>query len=205
MKYALPALSLALIILPATACAQNAPSAPASASASGQRWPGRAALAPFFKEEEQLRKDFRSKALSALSSSHRTTIGNIIGSLAVSSNPDPRAAAQRIDAVLSQSERQSILSARDSFEQSSRAVRERMRAQMAQQMNTAMPSPPPHPMRTPSNDAGRVLMMALSPFGSGMMMHGHGMHDMPPNGPPPNGAPPNGPDGGQPGGAPPQP
>jgi hypothetical protein len=204
MKYVLPALSLALIILPATACAQNAPSATSPGSANGQRWPGRQALAPFFRQEEQLRKDFRSKALSALSTSHRTTIGNIIGALAVSSSPDPGAAAQRIDAVLSQSERQTILSARDSFEQSSRALHEQMRAQMAQEMNTALPSPPPRTMRTPSNDAGRVLMMALSPFGSGMM-HGHGMGGMPPNGPPPNGAPPNGPDGGQPGGPPPQP
>src|SRR5580692_6399596 len=124
MKYVLPALSLALIILPATACAQNAPPQPSSASASGQRWPGRQALEPFFRQEEQLRKDFRSKALSSLSESHRTAIGNIIGSLAVASSPDPSAAAQKIDALLSQSERQTILSARDSFEQSSRALRE---------------------------------------------------------------------------------
>jgi hypothetical protein len=197
MKYVLPALSLALIILPATACAQNAPPQPSSASASGQRWPGRQALEPFFRQEEQLRKDFRSKALSSLSESHRTAIGNIIGSLAVASSPDPSAAAQKIDALLSQSERQTILSARDSFEQSSRALREQMRSQMSQQMNTMRPSPPPRQMRTPSNDAGRVLMMALSPFGSGMMMHGRGMGGPQPNGPPPGGPPPDG--------APPQP
>jgi hypothetical protein len=205
MKYIVAALSLALIIGPASVSAQTAPPAP-PAGANGHRWGANPAFAALFKQEEQLRRKFRSQTLSALSSSHRSEIGNIIGALAVSSNPDPRATAQRIDAVLSQSERQSILSARNSFEQSSRALRDQMRAQIAQRMNTAMPSPPPRPKRTPSNDAGQILMMSLSPFGPGFgMMHGRGMGGpgmMPPGGPPPNGAPPNGP---PPGGGPPQP
>jgi hypothetical protein len=205
MKYFVAALSLALIIGPAAVSAQVSSPAPAP-GANGHRWGANPAFAAFFKQEESNRKKFRSQVLSAVSSSHRAAIGNIIGSMAVSTTPDPRAAAQRIDALLSQSERQTILSARNSFEQSSRALRDQMRAKMAQQMNTALPSPPPRPMRTPSNDAGRVVMMALSPFGPGFGMHGgRGMGGpgmMPPGGPPPNGQPPNGP---PPGGGPPQP
>jgi hypothetical protein len=205
MKYFIAALSLALIVGPAAVSAQTAPSAPPS-GASGHRWGGNPAFAAFFKQEESNRKKFRTQVLSAVSSSHRAAIGNIIGSLAVSTNPDPRTAAQRIDSLLSQSERQTILSARDSFEQSSRALRDQMRAKMAQQMNTSMPSPPPHPKWTPSNDAGRIVMMALSPFGPGFGMHGgRGMGGpgmMPPGAPPPNGQPPSGP---PPGGGPPQP
>ncbi|HEY1429114.1 MAG TPA: hypothetical protein VGF18_06045 [Candidatus Tumulicola sp.] len=204
MKYILPALSLALLIVPATASAQNAPPQPAGASSHG--WPDRKNMLPMMQKAEQLRRQFRSQALSALSSQHRDAVGNIIGAMAVSASPDPRAAAQRIDGVLNDSERQAILSAKNSYETQSRALREQMRAQMAQQMGTAAPSP--RPMRSPrpgSNDAGNVLMMALMPFGPGFGgMPGHGMHGgMPPNGMPPPGGPP--PDPGANGGPPPQP
>jgi hypothetical protein len=203
MKSLLSALSLALLVAPATASAQNAPPQPSGTSSHG--WPGRANMLPMMQKAEQLRREFRTQALAALSSEHRSQVGNIIGAMSVSASPDPRAAAQRIDGVLSDSERQAILSAKSSYETQRRALGEQMRAQMAQQMGSAAPSP--RPMRSPrpgSNDAGSILMMALMPFGPGFGgMPGHGMRGMSPNGMPPPGGPP--PDPGANGGPPPQP
>jgi hypothetical protein len=203
MKYLFPALWLALLFVPAAASAQTPPSAPPAASSHG--WPSRKNASPFFQKDADLRRQFRSQALSALSTEHRTAVGNIIGAMAVSASPDPRAAAQRIDALLSDSERQAILSAKGSYDSQRRALGEQMRAQMAQQNGTAAPTP--RPMRSPrpgSNDAGNVLMMALMPGGPGSPgMRGRGMPPMPPNGMPPNGPPPDqGANGGPP---PPQP
>jgi hypothetical protein len=194
MRYLLLALSLALTIVPAAAPAADNP-APPSSGASAQGWPGHNNFGPFMRQEEQLHKQFRSQALAALSTEHRNAIGGIIGSMAVSASPDPRAAAQQIDGVLSQSEQQAILSARNTFQQQSRALHDQMRSQMTQ--SGASPQGSPRPMRSPGpgwNDAGSVLLMALQP-GPGMhMMHGHGgpPNGASPNGPPPDGGPPNG-------------
>jgi Spy/CpxP family protein refolding chaperone len=173
MRYLLLALTLTLTIAPVAVTAADTPPSPPPPGTSAQDWKH----GPFgasMQQEMQLMRQFRTQALSALSSEHRNAIAGIIGTMAVAASPDPRAAAAQIDGVLNQSERQAILSARDSFKQQSLALH----AQSS-----------PRPMRSPGpswNDPGTILLMALTP-GSGMRMHGHGP---PPNGAPPDGGPP---------------
>lgn len=206
MRYLLLALTLTLTIAPVAVTAADTPPSPPPPGTSAQGWK-HGNFGAFMQQEMQLMRQFRTQALSALSTEHRNAIGGIIGAMAVSASPDPRAAATQIDGVLNQNERQAILSARDSFKQQSLALHQQMRAQMQQQMPGSQGSP--RPMRSPgpnANDPGSILLMALAP-GSGMrMMHGPGgpRGGPPPNGPPSDGAMPNGPppDGGPP---PPQP
>jgi hypothetical protein len=206
MRYLLLALTLTLTIAPVAVTAADTPPSPPPSGTSSHGWK-HGNFGAFMQQEMQLMQQFRTQALSALSSEHRSAIGGIIGTMAVSASPDPRAAAAQIDGVLNQSERQAILSARDSFKQQSLALHEQMRSQTAQQMPDAQSSP--RPMRSPGpswNDPGTILLMALTP-GSGMGMHGRGgPHGGPggplrgapppdgaaPNGPPPNGTPPDG-------------
>ncbi|HEY1681114.1 MAG TPA: hypothetical protein VGF98_05725 [Candidatus Tumulicola sp.] len=207
MRYLLLALTLTLTIAPVAVTAADTPPSPPPSGTSSHAWK-HGSFGAFMQQEMQLRRQFRSHALSALSTDHRNAIAGIIGTMAVSASPDPRAAAAQIDGVLNQSERQAILSARDSFKQQSLALHQQMQSQMAQQMPGAQSSP--RPMRTPGpsrNDPGSILLMALAPeSGMGMMHGGGGPHGWPggppqgapppdgaaPNGPPPNGAPPDG-------------
>jgi hypothetical protein len=208
MRYLLLALTLTLTIAPVAVTAADTPPSPPPSGTSTQNWK-HGNFGAFMQQEMQLQRKFRSQALSALSTEHRNAIGGIIGAMAVSASPDPHGAAAQIDGVLNQSERQAILSARDSFKQQSLALHQQMRAQMAQQMPDAQRSP--RPMRSPGpgwNDPGSILLMALAP-GPGMGMRGHGgPHGGPGQGaPPPDGAAPNGPppDGTPPNGGPPPP
>jgi hypothetical protein len=191
MRYLLLALTLTLTIAPVAVTAADTPPSPPPPGSSAHGW-NHGNFGAFLQQEMQLQRQFRSLALSSLSTDHRNAIAGIIGAMAVSASPDPRAAAAKIDGVLNQSERQAILSARDSFKKQTSALHQQMWSQMAQQSPGAQSSP--RPMRSPGpswNDPGSILLMALAP-GSGMrMMHGHGgPGGPPPNGPPPDGGPP---------------
>lgn len=83
----------------------------------------------------QIQTQARTQMLAALTPSHRALLASIAGRLAVAATPDYRAASQQLEAALSATEKQTILTA----EKNSRA---QMRTLM-QQARAQMPSPPP--------------------------------------------------------------
>lgn len=124
-----------------------------------------------------MHKQFRAKILGTLTPAHRNLLASVAGQLAVSANPDPKAAIAKLDAALSSGEKQAILNAAQSFMSQQRAMREQAIAKM-RAANPSMPSPRPRPSgmqrmrRTP--DAGALLLM-IATGGPGMMgPHGFG-------------------------------
>lgn len=139
----------------------------------GAPWPGpdSGAMRQRMQQMEAAHKQFRAKILGALTPAHRNLLASIAGQLAVSADPDPKAAAQKLDAALSSGEKQAILNAAQSFMSQQRAMREQALAKM-RAANPNMPSPRPRPSgmervhRAP--DAGRLLLM-IATGGHGMM------------------------------------
>jgi hypothetical protein len=125
----------------------------------------------------------KASALAALSASHRATVQTIVAQLAANKTGDRRAAgkaaAAKIDALLSSSEKAGVLAA---DKQMHTAMRASMQAAMKARMGANAPkrSPRPHPSMKPHTpDAGRALigllrapMMHRGPGGPGMMRGG---------------------------------
>jgi hypothetical protein len=125
MKYALGLLTLAFLLPPAAALADDTPASPAppgaSAPAAGHRGFSdrrHADRAQF----ERIRLRERAQILAALSSGHRALLANVVGQLAIAPNPDPRAAAARLDAALSPAETRTILAADKSAHEQFRSL-----------------------------------------------------------------------------------
>ncbi len=167
MKKVFLALFLALNMLPVAALADdpNPPGAPTAA----QRQAMSDTFKTFREREGQLMHQFRSQVLSALTSAHRNEVASLVGQLAISNNPDPRAAAHQLDSMLSQSEQQAILSAHSSFREQSKTLHDQLRSQMQSQM----PNGPFHdrmggPMSAHTSshqpDAGMIVLHTLSHF-----------------------------------------
>lgn len=174
MKNAVVALSLALTLLPVSALAQTTPSGVRSITPA-QRQAMYQQFQQFHQREEQLHQQFRAQILGSLSADQRNQAANVIGQLAISSNPDPRAAAAQLDGILSQGQKQSILNAHNTFRSQSKALHE----QMLRQMRSSMPGGWPmgeHPgmpgmqkMQQMQPDAGMILLHVLSGGGHDMM------------------------------------
>ena len=184
MNKSILALVLALGVVPVAALAQdtNAPAAPTA----DQRQAMRQTFEQFAQQEKQLHQQMRSQILSSLSPVHLRAVAATIGDLAIEQNPDPQAAAKRLDQILSPGERQRILAAHSSFAQQSRQLHDQMRTQLKSEMPAGHANWMDHgpqgamPQRT-QFDAGTVLLMALSPrpmMGMMGMGHGHGMMHM---------------------------
>lgn len=110
-----------------------------------------------------LHNQARTAVLNALTPAHKALLSSIVGGLAVAASPDPDAAAAKLDAALSATEKQQILAAVAS-------MRDHMHAMM---------SPPPgmsphaqHSMKL--SDPGEILLMmsSMSMMGRDGMMHG---------------------------------
>jgi hypothetical protein len=173
-----------LALVPAFAFAQAQPPGP-----GGTPWPrpNFGAMRQNMQQMETLHKQFRAKVLGSLTPAHRSLLASIAGQLAVSTNPDPKAAIQKLDAALSSGEKQAILNAAQSFMSQQRAMFEQSLAKM-RAANPNMPSPRPRASgmqrtrRTP--DAGALLLM-IATGGPGMMGphgFGHGRESGPPGG-----------------------
>src|SRR5690348_15407611 len=136
MKRSLFALGLALSVIPTSALAQNtAPSQPTPE----QRQQMRQTMQQFMAQEMQLRQQMRGQILATLNPSQRRAVAATIGDLAIEPNPDPVAAAKRLDAILSPGEQQRIVAAHTSFMQQSRQLHEQMRSQMQSMMPAGAP------------------------------------------------------------------
>jgi len=128
MKLNVLALLLALGAAPSLALAQTAPPAPPAAGMRAHSQEFR----QFAQQARSMQLAARSQMLSALTAEHRAEIARVIGSLAISTNPDPRAAARDIDAMLSPRERDAILSAQTAERSQMQALHQQMLAQMEQ-------------------------------------------------------------------------
>ncbi len=84
------------------------------------------------KQMEQIHTQERSQVLGALTPAHKQLLATIAGQLATSTTPDYRGAAQQLDAALTSSEKQTILTASQSAREKMRAQMETMRKQMQQ-------------------------------------------------------------------------
>lgn len=180
MKRSLFALALALSVIPLSALAQNT-AAPPQPTAD-QRQAMHQSMQQFMAQERQLHQQMRAQILGMLNPSQRRAVASTIGDLAVDPNPDPGAAAKRLDAILSPGEQQRIVAAHTSFMQQSRQLHEQMRSQMQSMMPAGHPGMMGHGPMSASEagrqmDAGDILLMALAPHPMmGMMgMMGPGM------------------------------
>lgn len=183
MKNVVVALSLALTLLPVSALAQTSPTAVRSITPA-QRQAMYQQFQQFHQREEQLHQQFRAQILGALSADQRNQAANLIGQLAVSSSPDPRAAAAQLDSILSQGQKQQILNAGNTFHAQSKALHEQMMRQMRNSMPGGAGPMGGHPgmegmqkMHSQMQpDAGMILLHVLNGFGGEHHMMGGPPH-----------------------------
>ncbi len=112
---------------------------------------------------EQLHTQARTKVLGDLTPAHRSLLAQVIGSLAISPNPDRDAAVRQLNSALSSGEAQAIVSTH---------------AAAMQQMHALMES---------AHQKFQALLTAQQ-----RAQQTSWSHDGPPNGGPPNGEPPMG-------------
>ncbi|HET9095018.1 MAG TPA: hypothetical protein VFN37_00025 [Candidatus Baltobacteraceae bacterium] len=109
----------------------------------------------------QMHAQARATILAALSPAHKQLLASVVSGLAVSTSPNAKAAAAKLDSQLSATEKKAIVDAAN---------------RMHQAMQAMMPSPPPgapmHHMYM-SSDPGEMLLMmaAMNIMGSDGMMH----------------------------------
>ncbi len=173
---------LALLCMPIAASAQSAPSsAPAAVPAA----PGRPALSAQQQAAmQQLRAEFaqsrtltRTRLLQALTPAHRTAVANIVGQLALSASPNPKAAVQALDAMLAPAEKQSILNIAAADKQSMETLRQQQmsviaasltadqKAAMAQRQAQRQAYMQSHPRAAHVPDPGAIVLRTLGAFG----------------------------------------
>ncbi|HTU82160.1 MAG TPA: hypothetical protein VMF61_08530 [Candidatus Acidoferrales bacterium] len=167
MKYVFIALSLALAFGPVAAQADDQSTPPQLTQQQRQQL--RQTFEQFRQQEHQLHTQLRSQILNSISPAHRQTIAGIIGSLAISPNPNPQTAARQIDGLLSQTEQQRILSLHNSYRTQERNLHEQMRAQLQKELPAGMQrhwgqdhGMNSNHMQPPNLDAGTVLLKTLA-------------------------------------------
>jgi hypothetical protein len=177
MKNLAPAVfAIALILGPASVLAdQNSFQAPSAQMRQAFQYMEQAHM-----KVDQLHAQARLATLSSLSLAHRTLLAQVVGQLAISSNPNLDAAARTIDASLSQAEGRAILNISQSLEAQSRQIMDAARQQMmaatpsGPQGSPEMGGPREHHMmmyqtHPQSTDPGTILLLmslhGLEPFG----------------------------------------
>lgn len=190
MKQSIVALTLALGMVPIGALAQATNTNASAIPTDAQRQAMHQTFERYAQQEKQLYQQMRWQILSTLSPVHRRAVAATIGELAIAPDPDTRAAAKRLDATLSPSERQRILAAHETFKTQSRQLHEQMRSELQSEMppghSSVMNGQSGTASHHPELDAGGILLMALVPHPMmEMMMHGMVPHGMSPEGPPP--------------------
>jgi hypothetical protein len=194
MKTIFAILSLAFLVAPAFAIADDTPATAQGAAPAGmhaqltpeQRQALSAAMQQFSAQAEQMRIQTRAQILSSLSPAHRALLANIVGQLAIAPNPNRTAAAAQLDAVLSSGEREAVLRAHQNLMAQMRTLHQQMRSQL----EAVLPARPEHMgppgeglgpnarSSRPAPDAGSILLHLAGP---GEMEHGGPMFmGMPP-------------------------
>jgi hypothetical protein len=185
-------LSLALMLAPAPALAQSEPPGPPpDAAAAGWSAPSpaqRAAMEQFRTAAQQYRVQTRSNMLASLTPAHRTALASLVGQLALTPNPNYKAAIAQVDAMLSPNERTSIVTISTAERNSMRALMQQQRAALASTLTPAQQTEmaqreakrqafeASHPRPAHVPDPGAILLRTLaSPAGGwGGGHHGGG-------------------------------
>jgi len=174
MKRTFALAALCALLLPSVALAQSAP------PSMPMRHHDMAGMKQVFEQVEKIHRAERAQVLAALSPAHRELLANIVGHMAISTTPDHKAAAARLDAALSPSEKSAVLAAHTS---AMTQMRNAMHAMMAKRMPQPQGSAGPHPMwkhrERHKPTAGEVVLMVATGHG--------GEHGIMPFGPPPPG------------------
>lgn len=171
-------LALVLAFSPAIAFAQAAPPpGPDVAEGPIPNTAQRAAMQQMHAQAEQLRVQTRSRILTALTPAHRATVANIVGQLTLSADPNPRAAAQALDATLSPAEKQSVVAIdgaarsnmqalftqqRAAFESTLTADQRARMQQHAAKMEAFRQG---HPLPADARDPGAIVLRTLANIG----------------------------------------
>jgi len=186
MKHSI-ALLLALAFAPTAALAQSEPP-PGPPGMHGVPLSNAqiAAMRQVHTRAEALRVQTRGRMLAALTPAHRTAVANVFGQLALSANPDPRAAAQSLDAVLSPAEKQSVVSIAAAERSNMHVIMQQaraafastlsadQRARMAARETEMQARRQGHPLPPGAGDPGALVLRTLGGFGGpGPGMHGH--------------------------------
>jgi hypothetical protein len=199
MKNAILALALAALVSPVAALAdQPAPPAGGPPSLSpAQRQQIKTTMQSFAQQEQALQTQARSQILGSLIAAHRTALANIVGQLAIAANPNPEAAAQQLDALLSTGEKQAVLNAHANLETQRKALREKLRTAIESELPARPDGGQQHQWKggqelriPPAPDAGRILLATAAEaihgshggWGERSMM-GHGGFGGPPPAP----------------------
>jgi hypothetical protein len=153
---------LALAACGSIASAQTAQTAPAPSSRFG-------AMRQMHAQMRQIETQARTQIIGSLTPAHRALLANVVGQLAISSTPDFRSAAQRLDAALSPNEKQAILSAETSARSQMRTAFQQMRSQMPPPPAGA--SPPARAFGGPGGPPGRPRGERRPPDAGAVLLH----------------------------------
>ena len=170
-------LNLVLTFAPAVVAAQNTP-LPMTGGSPTLNVQQQAALRQLRVQFQQSRLQARTRLLAALTPAHRAAVANIVGQLALTLNPNPRAGAQALDTVLTPAEKQSILSIVAAERANTQTLRQHQkaifeatltaaqRAQAAQReaQRQAYRRGHQRPMHVP--EPGAIVLRTLGSFGS---------------------------------------
>jgi hypothetical protein len=172
--------ALALAAVPGFALAQQSPtpSPPMGGPSHHMSDADRAQM----QQMMQMHQQYRTDVLNALTPAHRQLLASVVGSLAVSTTPDEKAAVAKLDAALSDGEKTAILAATSKMHDQLKA----MMSSMHHSTWSPQPGKSPKPARSPGsgmmhdmNDPGQILLMVSSMYGDHLGMMMRGMHQPP--------------------------
>jgi len=168
-----------LCLSPVMAFAQSAPPAEGAPPPPPMTAPGPNHHRDFAKMRqmreafERVHREERAKILAALTPAHRQLLANIVGGMAIASRPDFRAAAARLDAALSPSEKAAILADNHQAMEQMRNIWQQARAQS--QPPSGQPKHPRHEHKGSHHapSAGAIALMVAGGHGGPPMMGPH--------------------------------
>jgi hypothetical protein len=179
-------LGFMLVFAPVVAVAQTTPATTTTTTAPFGRPTltpqQQAAMQQVRAQFQQQRLEMRASLLQALTPAHRTAVANVLGQLALTANPNPRAAAQALDAFLAPAEKQSILNIAATARNNMKVLMQQQRAifsasltpaeqaKMAQRQAQRQAFMQSHPRTAYVPDAGSIVLRTLGTFGA----EGHG-------------------------------
>jgi hypothetical protein len=167
MKRFATLIALCMLAIPTAVLAQSPPPMPPPPGMS----PEMASRMRQMREQmEKIHRTERAQVLAALSPAHRALLASLVGGLAVAANPDPKAAAAKLDAALSPGEKSAVQKIHDA----THAQMRNMMKQMAQ--NRPQGAQKAQFREMPQRHKPSAGQLVLEIAGSGM--HPHNMFFM---------------------------
>lgn len=184
-------LGVGMLIAPSVALAQTPPPMPPM---PGMSRPDFAKFRHMHDQMEKIHRSERAQVLAALTPAHRALVASLIGGLAVAANPDPKAAAAKLDAALSPGEKSAV---QKIHANTMKQMHDMMHQAMMQRHPQGQPSPQVRQFRRRHRPSAGELVLDIAASSThphdmmfmmrgGMMGHPHGPPRMKPPEPTPN-------------------